>query len=127
MVQNTNIFIQENVFKMLPSAKCWPLCSLLCNFPFANSKSYPDSKVHGANMGPIWVLSVPDGPHGVPMNLAIGVVLAMNLTLLALSLEYLGRSRTITWLLMPWFLVSPGHPQQRYWLWRKRDIVFHEE
>ena len=23
----------------------------------------PDSKIHGANMGPIWVLSVPDGPH----------------------------------------------------------------
>ena len=31
----------------------------------------PDSKVHGANMGPIWVLSAPDGPHGGPMNLAI--------------------------------------------------------
>ena len=22
----------------------------------------PDNKVHGANMGPIWVLSAPDGP-----------------------------------------------------------------
>ena len=31
----------------------------------------PDSKVHGANMGPIWVLSAPDGPHVGPMNLAI--------------------------------------------------------
>ena len=31
----------------------------------------PDSKLHGANMGPTWVLSVPDGPHGGPMNLAI--------------------------------------------------------
>ena len=31
----------------------------------------PDSKVHGANMGPTWVLSDPDGPHGCPMNLAI--------------------------------------------------------
>ena len=28
-------------------------------------------KVHGANMGPIWVLSAPDGPHVDPMNLAI--------------------------------------------------------
>ena len=35
---------------------------------------YPDSKVHGANMGPTWVLSAPDGPHVGPMNLAIGVV-----------------------------------------------------
>ena len=23
----------------------------------------PDKKVHGANMGPAWVLSAPDGPH----------------------------------------------------------------
>ena len=31
----------------------------------------PDSKVHGANMGPTWVLSAPDGPHVGPMKLAI--------------------------------------------------------
>ena len=31
----------------------------------------PDSKVHGANMGPIWLLSAPDGPHVGPRNLAI--------------------------------------------------------
>ena len=31
----------------------------------------PDSKVHGTNMGPIWVLSAPDGPHVGPMNIAI--------------------------------------------------------
>ena len=30
----------------------------------------PDSKVHGANMGPTWDLSAPDGPHVGPMNLA---------------------------------------------------------
>ena len=34
---------------------------------------YPDSKVHGANMGPTWVLSAPDGPHVGPMNLAFRV------------------------------------------------------
>ena len=31
----------------------------------------PDSKVHGANMGPTWVLSAPDGPYVGPMNLAL--------------------------------------------------------
>ena len=31
----------------------------------------PDSKIHGANMGPIWVLLAPDGPHVGPMNLDI--------------------------------------------------------
>ena len=31
----------------------------------------PDSKVHGANMGPTRVLSAPGGPHDGIMNLAI--------------------------------------------------------
>ena len=35
----------------------------------------PDSKVHGANMGPTWVLPAPDGPHVGPMNLAIRDIL----------------------------------------------------
>ena len=29
----------------------------------------PYGEVHGANMGPTWVLSAPDGPHVGPMNL----------------------------------------------------------
>ena len=28
-------------------------------------------KVYGANMGPTWVLSAPDGPHVGPMNVAM--------------------------------------------------------
>ena len=36
-----------------------------------NGKTNPDSKVHGANRGPTWVLSVRDGPHVGPMYLAI--------------------------------------------------------
>ena len=31
----------------------------------------PDSKVHGANMGPIWDRQDPGGPHVGPMDLAI--------------------------------------------------------
>ena len=31
----------------------------------------PDSKVHGAIMGPIWGQQDPDGPHVGPMNFAI--------------------------------------------------------
>ena len=34
---------------------------------------YPDSKVHGANIGLTRDLSAPDGPHVSPMNLAIRV------------------------------------------------------
>ena len=35
----------------------------------------PDSKVHGANMGPTQVLSALDGPHIGPMKLVIKVYL----------------------------------------------------
>ena len=38
-------------------------------------KTNPDSKVLGANMGPTWVLSAPDGPHDGPMNPAIREVI----------------------------------------------------
>ena len=31
----------------------------------------PDSKIHGANMGPIWGQQDPGGPHVGPMNIAI--------------------------------------------------------
>ena len=34
---------------------------------------FPDSKYHGANIRPNWVLSAPDRPHVGPMNLAIRV------------------------------------------------------
>ena len=34
---------------------------------------YLDSKVHGANMGPIWGRQDPGGPHVGPMNFAIWV------------------------------------------------------
>ena len=39
--------------------------------PMDGNHDIPDSKVHGANMRPTWVLSTPDGPHVGPMNLAI--------------------------------------------------------
>ena len=34
----------------------------------------PDSKVHGANTGPIWGRQDPDGPHVGPMDLASWVI-----------------------------------------------------
>ena len=32
------------------------------------SNNFPDSKAHGTNLGPTWVLSASDGPHVGPMN-----------------------------------------------------------
>ena len=40
-------------------------------YSVAIPQNIPDSKVHGANMGPNWVLSAPEGPHVGPINLAI--------------------------------------------------------
>ena len=37
---------------------------------------HPDSKIHGANMGPTWVLSAPGTLHVGPMNLAFWADLA---------------------------------------------------
>ena len=41
------------------------LCSVLAG------EDIPDSKVHGAYMGPIWGRQDPGGPRVGPMNLAI--------------------------------------------------------
>ena len=34
----------------------------------------PESKLHGANMGPIWGRQDPGGPHVGPMNFAIWAI-----------------------------------------------------
>ena len=48
---------------------------LLCSpwITHVHTHHYPDSKVHGANMGPIWGRQDPGGPHVGPMDFAIGV------------------------------------------------------
>ena len=39
--------------------------------PCIENTVIPNSKVHGANMGPIWGRQDPGGPHVGPMNFAI--------------------------------------------------------
>ena len=55
----------------------WHLCYL---FEFLTviifretTHSFPDSKFHKANMGPIWGRQDPDGPHVGPLNVAMWV------------------------------------------------------
>ena len=43
----------------------------LSSHRFLHALDYPDNKVYGANMGPIWGRQVPGGPHVGPMNFAI--------------------------------------------------------
>ena len=53
----------EHLAEIWSAMNVMHLCVITCNIP--------DSKVHGANMGPTWVLSALDGSHISPMNLAI--------------------------------------------------------
>ena len=47
----------------------------------------PDSKVHGANMWPIWGRQDPGGPHVGPMNSALrGVIRSLDLLVKLMSL-----------------------------------------
>ena len=65
----------DNIYFMLEAwwgpHFCWLVTYLIS---IHETHDFPDSKVHGANMGPTWVLSAPDGPHVGPMNLAIWLV-----------------------------------------------------
>ena len=62
--------------------------------------------------------------HGISCT-ALGVVILYQvfmshiITFLSLKVwvpSYHGLTRSISWLLMPWLLVSPGHQQPWYWL-----------
>ena len=64
------------------SAKCYtsedkpraPTHMLTVGEMYQVHKFTPDSKVHGANMGPIWGRQDPGGPHVGPMNFVIWVL-----------------------------------------------------
>ena len=72
---------------------------------FIYTINYPDSKVHGANMWPTWVLSAPVGPHVGPMNLAIVKQILRNI-----------RQHMYRWALNHWGRVMHNHHWFRWWL-----------
>ena len=53
-----------------------------------------DSKVHGSNMGPTWVLSAPCGPHVGPINLAVRVNILFYARLISMN----------NWIFLYWYL-----------------------
>ena len=61
-------FIQYIKFNQITIAGC---STKGCFWIDGYRKRYPDNKVHGANMGPIWSRQDPGGPHVGPMNFAI--------------------------------------------------------
>ena len=59
------------IYDMMLNRAWWWGSLKLCQSWTHKRHPIPDSKAHGANMGPTWVLSAPDGPQVGPMNLAI--------------------------------------------------------
>ena len=58
-------------------------------FSKTSGYTFPDSKVHGANMGPTWRRQDPGGLHVGPMNLVIWVWLSFNRNIQALCQQIL--------------------------------------
>ena len=48
---------------------------MTCSSGIMTFLSAPDSKAHGAKMGPIWGRQDPGGPHVGPMNFALSGVI----------------------------------------------------
>ena len=77
-------------------------------------KTYPDSKVYGANMGPTLVLLAPGGPHVGPMNIAINITvrgIAVAAIIFILT-DVIKRSNSLIYVSLrevtPWlFFISP--------------------
>ena len=57
----------------------------------------PDSKVHGANMGPIWGRQDPGGPHVGPMNFAIWDDNLYTISHRSQHLRYHDWCKLVTW------------------------------
>ena len=80
---------------------------------FCEGKLLPDSKVHGANTGPTWVLLAPDGPMLAPYTLLSGLVTGafpmkrssnagISWLLCCLSEQHLKQTAEYHWFGMPW-------------------------
>ena len=67
---------------MLLQQSCWHMAISMCSFHIKGAP-IPDSKVHGADMGPTWGRQDPGGTHVGPMNCAIWDVMSWKKTLLS--------------------------------------------
>ena len=71
-----------------------------------NFISFLDSKVHGANMGPTWVLSAPVGSHVGPMNLVIRVIMNCLLFCIMIYLDRVTQSTELFYSVVLWYNVN---------------------
>ena len=76
---NHRRFVWHKGTKDMEFKSCYDCVDCRCHPDIYLTASIPNSKIHGANMGPTWVLSAPDGPHVGPMNPAIRNAACMSL------------------------------------------------
>ena len=105
--QNTIIFIQENAFGnvvckmptiLFKSSMCW-------------TKFWKQCRKSTSQFSPIQAIQL--------MVEETVIYLTLNMR----GPSYLGLTESISWLLMPWLLTSPGHQQPWYWLCRIRRFL----
>ena len=83
--------------------------------------SYPDSKVHGANMGPIWGRRTQVGPIFTPRTLLSGWALMSTYIILctgnylSLSLSSLNALHQRAYIVWRWSVVAPEKPYEFQW------------
>ena len=109
---------------------------LVASFMASCYVDYPDSKVHWANMGPIWGRQDPSGPHVGPMSFAIWVGMTYH--------QYSSPSKSNPWkhlmssklffckmwLILPWahgkcvkmIMGFAGMPLTITWVWYTSDM-----
>ena len=77
----------------------------------------------GTNFSDIWILTIMVFTEKMHLKMSSVIWQPFYSWLIVLTLNvrgpsYLGLTRSISWLLMPWLLTSPGHQQPWYWLCR---------
>ena len=69
----------------------------------------PDSKFHGANMGPTWVLSAPGGSNIGPMNLAIWEVNHFRAEFIFENMKLVDKMCKYEWIRLVLWKMQSGH------------------
>ena len=82
LVQHQFLLISKKTSKPCFAGSFWRESTGNQWIPFTKDQWWgelPDCKVHGANIGPTWVLSDPDRPHVGPINLVMRAFPCQNI------------------------------------------------
>ena len=123
--------IQDGLAALCPAPmhqqwRCVCLCWSIAGRMYIRISNDPDSKVHVANMGPIWGRQDPGGLHVGPMNFAIwgsnGATrerVKMGVTVLCNTLKQHGFYYTVAWwgicAMINWKIAGGGDGVSPFW------------